>query len=61
MIAFLISVRTEEFASIRDETVLSVTALVLDTKAMSVLMVSHANYSTLTIGTDKILGSFNLP
>ena len=44
MIAFRISVRTEEYALIQDETVLSVTALVLDTKAMSVLMVSHAYY-----------------
>ena len=45
MIVFLISVRTVGFVSIQDETVLSATALVLDTKAMSALMVSHTHWS----------------
>ena len=60
MIAFLISVRTEEYALIQDEIVSSVTALVLDTKAMSVLMVSHAYilYAYVSLSQIKTLGNF---
>ena len=53
MTVFLISVRTAGFASIQDETVLSATALVLDTKAMSALMVSHTHYRHTIICTSK--------